>query len=67
LPRFGSNAAWFRLNLITYNVLSLLKRHALPERLREAKSKRLRYEIFSMAASIREHARELRLGWPLRG
>jgi hypothetical protein len=58
-PRFGANAAWFRLNLIAYNCLSLLKRHALPERLRDAKPKRLRYEIFSMAASIREHAREL--------
>ncbi len=64
--RFGANAAWFRLNLLTYNCLSLLKRHALPERLRDAKPKRLRYEIFSMAASIREHARELtaRLGVP---
>ena len=57
--RFGANAAWFRLNLIAYNCLSLLKRHALPERLRDAKPKRLRYEIFSMAASVREHAREL--------
>jgi hypothetical protein len=64
--RFGSNAAWFRLNLITYNVLSLLKRHALPERLRDAKPKRLRYEIFSVAATIHRHARELtaRLGAP---
>jgi len=57
--RFGANAAWFRLNLITYNVLSLLRRHALPERLRQAKPKRLRYELFSMAAIIRQHAREL--------
>lgn len=57
--RFGANAAWFRLNLITYNVLSLLKRHALPERLRDAKPKRLRYELFSVAAKIRHHAHEL--------
>lgn len=57
--RFGSNAAWFRLNLITYNVLSLLKRHALPERLREARPKRLRYELFSVAAKIGHHAHEL--------
>jgi hypothetical protein len=57
--RFGSNAAWFRLNLITYNVLSLLKRHALPERMRDAKPKRLRYELFSVAARIRHHAHEL--------
>jgi hypothetical protein len=64
--RFGANAAWYRINLITYNVLTALKRHALPERLREAQPRRLRYEVFSMAAEIRTHARELtaRLGVP---
>lgn len=57
--RFGANAAWFRFNLITYNVLTVLKRRALPERLREARPKRLRYEIFTKAAVLRTHAREL--------
>ena len=64
--KFGANAAWYRINLMTYNVLTVLKRHALPERLREAQPRRLRYEVFSMAAEIRTHARELtaRLGVP---
>ncbi|MBP6874715.1 MAG: transposase [Candidatus Eisenbacteria bacterium] len=64
--RFGANPAWSRGNLIAYNYPSLLKCHALPERLRDAKPKPLRYEIFSIAASIREHARKLtaRLGAP---
>jgi hypothetical protein len=64
--KFGANAAWYRINLLTYNVLTVLKRHALPARLREAQPRRLRYEVFSMAAEIRTHARELtaRLGVP---
>jgi hypothetical protein len=64
--RFGANAAWYRLNLITYNVLTVLKRHALPGRLREARPRRLRFEIFSVPAVLRTHARELtaRLGAP---
>ena len=64
--KFGANAAWYRLNLITYNLLTVLKRQALPERLREARPKRLRYEIFSLAAEIHTHQRELtaRLGVP---
>ena len=31
--RFGANAAWFRLNVLTYNVLSAFKRLTLPDRL----------------------------------
>ncbi len=56
---FGANAAWYRLNLLTYNVLVALKRHALPERLRDARPKRLRYEVFSLPAVLTEHARQL--------
>lgn len=37
--RFGANAAWFRINAITYNLLTLLKRRALPERFRLARPK----------------------------
>ena len=57
--RFGANAAWYRLNLLTYNVLTVLKRTALPERLREARPKRLRYELFAVPAVLRSHARHL--------
>ena len=47
-------------------MLTVLKRHALPARLREARPKRLRYEIFSVPAVLRTHARQLtaRLGAP---
>src|SRR3989304_4744165 len=40
--RFGVNAAWFRINALTFNVLTVLKRRALPERYRAARPKRLR-------------------------
>jgi hypothetical protein len=64
--RFGANAAWYRLGLITYNVLTALRRIALPERLRDARPDRLRYELFTVPAEIHEHARQLRarLGVP---
>lgn len=57
--RFGANAAWFRLNVITYNVLTLLKRHALPTRLRAARPKRLRFEIFTVPARLVTHQSQL--------
>jgi len=57
--RFGANAAWFRLNVITYNVLTLLKRHALPARLRAARPKRLRFEIFTVPARLVVHQSQL--------
>jgi len=64
--KFGANAAWYRLNLLTYNVLTVLRRCALPERFRQARPKRLRYEVFTVPAEIRSHARQLtaRLGVP---
>jgi Transposase DDE domain group 1 len=64
--KFGANAAWYRLTLLTYNVLTVLRHRALPERFRHARPKRLRYEVFTVPAEIRSHARQLtaRLGAP---
>jgi Transposase DDE domain group 1 len=64
--KFGVNAAWYRINLLTYNLLTLLRRQALPSRFRQARPKRLRYEVFTVPAEIRSHARQLtaRLGIP---
>jgi hypothetical protein len=64
--KFGANAAWYRLTLLTYNVLTVLRHRALPERFRDARPKRLRYEVFTVPAEIRMHARQLtaRLGAP---
>jgi hypothetical protein len=57
--RFGANAAWFRINALVYNLLTLLRRHALPERYRRAQPKRLRYELFTLPGRLVEHQRQL--------
>ena len=40
---FAANAAWFRLNVMLYNLLSAFKQVALPEELHRARPKRLRF------------------------
>ena len=56
---FGANAAWFRLCLLTYNVLSALKTLALPPALADARPKRLRFLVFTLPARILSHGRRL--------
>src|SRR5580704_17920212 len=58
---FGANAAWLRLAVISYNVLTALKRLALPADLLRARTKRLRFLIFYTAGRLVHHARQLRL------
>ena len=57
--RFGANAAWYRLSLLTYNVLSAMKSLALPSHLSAARPKRLRYSLFTLAGRIVSHAGRL--------
>ena len=59
--RFGANAAWYRLSLLTYNVLSALKSLALPAHLSAARPKRLRFAVFTLAGRILTHAGRLML------
>jgi Transposase DDE domain group 1 len=63
--RFGSNAAWLRLAVLTYNVLTARKRLALPPELLRARPKRLRFLIFYTPGKLIHHARHLllRLVW----
>jgi hypothetical protein len=53
----GANAAWFRLNVLTYNLLSALKRLTLPGDLRTARPKRLRFLLFNTVGQFIAHAR----------
>ena len=55
--KFGANAAWFRLNVLTYNLLSALKRLALPGDLSAARPKRLRFLVFNTVGKVVQHAR----------
>jgi hypothetical protein len=59
--RFGANAAWYRLSLLTYNVLSALKSLALPASLSAARPKRLRFTLFTLAGRLVSRAGRLRL------
>lgn len=56
---FGANAAWYRLNLLTYNVASVLRHRLLPPDLQDAKPKRLRFLVFNILATLTTHGRYL--------
>lgn len=56
---FGANAAWLRLAVISYNVLTALKRLALPAELLTARPKRLRFLIINVAGKLAHHARKV--------
>lgn len=56
---FGTNAAWLRLAAIAHNVLTALKRLALPAELLTARPKRLRFMIFNTAGRLVHHARRI--------
>jgi Transposase DDE domain group 1 len=60
LPRqkFGANAAWLRLNVILYNLLSAYKRVGLPEEFHTARPKRLRFLLLNTVGKVVRHARE---------
>jgi hypothetical protein len=57
--RFGANAAWWRINALTYNVLSAMKSIGMPPELKDARPKRLRFAVFTIPATIASHARQL--------
>lgn len=57
--RFGANAGWLRMAVISHNVLTALKRLALPPELLPARPKRLRFLIFNTAGQVLHHARRM--------
>ena len=57
--RFGANAAWYRLSLLTYNVLSAMKSLALSPAMARVRPKRLRFWLFTLAGRIISHAGRL--------
>jgi len=54
--KHGANAAWLRLQVITYNLLELLKKAALPENYSKAHPKRLRFTVFTVIGKVVSHA-----------
>ena len=60
--KFGANAAWLRLNVILYNLLSAYKRVGLPEEFHTARPKRLRFLLLNTLRQGRPPRRETLLG-----
>ena len=56
---FGANAAWLRLVVIAHNILTALKRLALPAEWLRARPKRLRFLLFNTAGRLVQHARKV--------
>jgi hypothetical protein len=54
--KHGANAAWLRLQVLTHNLLQLLKAVALPEEYATARPKRLRFAIFTQFGRVISHA-----------
>lgn len=59
--KFGANAAWFRINVLVYNLLSALKKMALPKEYALARPKRLRFAFFNTIGRTLAHARTFSL------
>jgi len=53
--RFGADAAWLRFQVLTCNLLELLKAAALPKELRHARPKRLRFAVFTQFGRVVSH------------
>lgn len=58
---FFVNAAWFRINALAYNVLSVMKRKALPQSWWPWRLKALRFNLLNIAGKIIAHSRRLLL------
>jgi len=59
--KHGANAAWLRLQVLTHNLLQLLKAVALPQEYRSARPKRLRFAIFTQFGRVISHAGQMLL------
>jgi hypothetical protein len=57
--KHGANAAWLRLQVLTHNLLQLLKTVALPGEYANAYPKRLRFAVFTHIGQVVHHGRRL--------
>ena len=53
--KHGANAAWLRLQVMTYNLLQLLKKVALDKEYADAHPKRLRFAVFTLIGKVVRH------------
>jgi hypothetical protein len=57
--RFFSDAAWFRINVLAYNVVAVLKKHSLPAVWSSFRLKALRFHLLNLAARVVMHGRRI--------
>ena len=53
--KFGANAAWFRLNVLAFNLLRVFQRGGLPTDLDHARPKRLRFVLINTVGRLVRH------------
>ena len=59
--RFFADAAWFRFNVLAYNVLAVMKRQSLPCSWWTMRLKALRFHLLNLAARVIVHGRRIYL------
>ena len=59
--KFGANAAWFRIALLAYNVISALRGLGLEGELRTAKLKKLRLLVLGLCGRMNRTGNRLKL------
>jgi hypothetical protein len=59
--RFFADAAWFRLNVLAYNVLAVMKRQSLPCSWWATRLKALRFHLLHVAGRLLVHGRRIYL------
>lgn len=57
--RFGSNAAWWRFNVLIHNLLQLLKARCLPAEMATMRPKALRFRLLNVAGVLVRHGGRL--------
>jgi len=57
--KHGANAAWLRLQVITHNLLEMMKAGVLPEEYAKAEPKRLRFRVFTCLGQVVRHAHKV--------
>jgi hypothetical protein len=55
--KFGANAAWWQIMVLSLNLHNLMKQHAFPEPLKTKGLKSIRYHIIGVAGRLIQHAR----------
>src|SRR6202453_2103028 len=57
--KFGANAAWWQIMVMTFNLHQIMKYHALPEPLKTQGLKALRFQVIGVAGRVIRHAKGL--------